>query len=173
MTAFDFTKLVDVGPLKPGLLYPYQSDGVAFLLSKKRAVLGDDMGLGKTRQAIVSMQMGAPEGKVLVVCPAALKLNWRREILLVDPDAAVEVVGSRIPAAENPRWLIINYDLLGKHALRLHDVGCERDKAGNRQLHFDHYCALILLFLLNPVLRSFRALQQGVGPTLTFRVADV
>ena len=44
---------------------------------------------------------------------------------------------------------------------RLHDVGCQRDKAGNRKLHFDHYCALILLFLLNPVLRSFRALQQA------------
>jgi Transposase DDE domain len=44
---------------------------------------------------------------------------------------------------------------------RLHDVGCQRDKAGNRKLHFDHYCALILLFLFNPVLRSFRALQQA------------
>ena len=44
---------------------------------------------------------------------------------------------------------------------RLHDVGCLRDKAGNRKLHFDHYCALILLFLLNPVLRSFRALQAA------------
>jgi Transposase DDE domain len=44
---------------------------------------------------------------------------------------------------------------------RLHDIGCQRDKAGNRKLHFDHYCALILLFLLNPVLRSFRALQQA------------
>jgi hypothetical protein len=44
---------------------------------------------------------------------------------------------------------------------RLHDVGCRRDKAGNRRLHFDHYCALILLFLLNPVLRSFRALQAA------------
>jgi hypothetical protein len=44
---------------------------------------------------------------------------------------------------------------------RLHDVGCQRDRAGNRLLHFDHYCALILLFLLNPVLRSFRALQQA------------
>src|SRR5262249_26356598 len=30
-----------------------------------------------------------------------------------------------------------------------------------RKLHFDQYCALILLFLLNPVLRSFRALQQA------------
>ena len=44
---------------------------------------------------------------------------------------------------------------------RLHDVGCQRDKAGNRKLHFDQYCALILLFLLNPVLRSFRALQAA------------
>ncbi len=44
---------------------------------------------------------------------------------------------------------------------RLHEVGCRRDKAGNRKLHFDQYCALILLFLLNPVLRSFRALQQA------------
>jgi len=44
---------------------------------------------------------------------------------------------------------------------RLHDVGCQRDRAGNRKLHFDHYCALILLFLLNPVLRSFRALQAA------------
>jgi hypothetical protein len=44
---------------------------------------------------------------------------------------------------------------------RLHEVGCQRDKAGNRKLHFDQYCALILLFLLNPVLRSFRALQQA------------
>lgn len=44
---------------------------------------------------------------------------------------------------------------------RLHDVGCQRDRARNRKLHFDQYCALILLFLLNPVLRSFRALQQA------------
>ena len=86
LSGFDFARLADVRALKPGLLYPYQSDGVAFLLSKKRAVLGDDMGLGKTRQAIVAMQIGAPEGTILVVCPASLKLNWRREILMVDPE---------------------------------------------------------------------------------------
>ena len=52
MTTFDIAKLVDVGALRAGLLYPYQSDGVAFLLSKKRAVLGDDMGLGKPASRI-------------------------------------------------------------------------------------------------------------------------
>ena len=44
---------------------------------------------------------------------------------------------------------------------RLHEVGCQRDKAGNRRLHFDQYLALILLFLFNPVVTSLRALQQA------------
>jgi hypothetical protein len=43
----------------------------------------------------------------------------------------------------------------------LHKVGCGRDKAGNRQLHFDQYCLLVLLFLFNPVVRSLRAIQQA------------
>jgi len=44
---------------------------------------------------------------------------------------------------------------------RLHEVGCQRDKAGNRELHMDEYCVLILLFLFNPVVTSLRALQQA------------
>jgi hypothetical protein len=44
---------------------------------------------------------------------------------------------------------------------RLHQVGCQRDKAGNRQLFMDQYCALVLLFLFNPCLRSLRAIQQA------------
>jgi hypothetical protein len=43
----------------------------------------------------------------------------------------------------------------------LHDVGCARDKAGNRCLHYDQYCLLVLLFLFNPIVRSLRALQQA------------
>jgi hypothetical protein len=42
----------------------------------------------------------------------------------------------------------------------LHRVGCQRDKAGNRRLHFDQYCLLVLLFLFNPMVRSLRALQR-------------
>jgi hypothetical protein len=44
---------------------------------------------------------------------------------------------------------------------RLHDAGCVRDKAGNRTLHFDQYCTLILLALFNPVARSLRGLSQA------------
>ena len=44
---------------------------------------------------------------------------------------------------------------------RLHEVGCERDKAGNRQLHFDQYCLLVLLYLFNPIVKSLRSIQQA------------
>jgi hypothetical protein len=53
------------------------------------------------------------------------------------------------------------FDKLAPLLARLHDVGCQRDKAGNRELHFDQYCLLVLLFLFNPVVRSLRAIQQA------------
>lgn len=44
---------------------------------------------------------------------------------------------------------------------QLHEVGCARDKAGNRELHFDQYCLLVLLSMFNPIVRSLRAIQQA------------
>ena len=46
---------------------------------------------------------------------------------------------------------------------RLRDVGCQRDKAGNRELFFDGYCKLVLLSTWNPCINSIRMLQQAVG----------
>ena len=42
----------------------------------------------------------------------------------------------------------------------LHEAGCGRDKAGNRELHFDDYVLLILLYLFNPLIDSMRMLQK-------------
>jgi hypothetical protein len=53
------------------------------------------------------------------------------------------------------------FDKLAPLLARLHEVGCDRDKAGNRTLHFDQYCMLVLLFLFNPVVRSLRAIEQA------------
>jgi hypothetical protein len=44
---------------------------------------------------------------------------------------------------------------------RLHDVGTQRDRAGNRTLFFDQYCGYILLFLFNPIVTSLRGIQQA------------
>ena len=53
------------------------------------------------------------------------------------------------------------FNQLGPLLQRLHDDGCERDKAGNRKLHFDQYCMLLLLYLFNPTLTSLRGIQQA------------
>lgn len=102
-------------------LFPHQIDGVAFLLGRRRAILADDMGLGKTRQSIVSLRHLAPKGPYLVVCPASVKHNWAREIDQVIPEASIFVVeGSRqIDLAAT--WIILNYDILGRHREAIED----------------------------------------------------
>lgn len=74
-------------PLRNSLLkiplLPYQLDGVAFVVGAGRAVLADDMGLGKTIQGVGVAELLAREAgirKVLVICPASLKSQWRNEI---------------------------------------------------------------------------------------------
>jgi len=64
-------------------LLPYQLDGVAFAAGAGRAVLADDMGLGKTIQGIGVAELLRREAgisKVLVICPASLKSQWRGEV---------------------------------------------------------------------------------------------
>lgn len=53
------------------------------------------------------------------------------------------------------------FDALAPLLDRLHGVGCSRDKAGNRELHYDQYCMLLLLYLYNPTVSSLRAIQQA------------
>jgi len=53
------------------------------------------------------------------------------------------------------------FNKLAPLLVRLHDDGCARDRAGNRELHYDQYCMLILLYLFNPTLASLRAVQQA------------
>jgi SWI/SNF-related matrix-associated actin-dependent regulator of chromatin subfamily A-like protein 1 len=103
-------------------LFPHQIEGVAFLLGRRRAILADDMGLGKTRQAIVSLRHLTPGGPWLVVCPASVKRNWAREIELVAPHASVLVIDGSAPVAPAAEWVIVNYDILQRHADTLLDV---------------------------------------------------
>lgn len=52
-------------------------------------------------------------------------------------------------------------DLLLPLLREFRDVGGARDKAGNRNLHFDEYCLFVLLAMFNPLTRTLRALQRA------------
>lgn len=72
-------------------LLPYQTEGVAFLAARKRALLADDMGLGKTIQAIYAARaIGAKTVRVL--CPASLVGQWQSEFARHAPAIEVAVV---------------------------------------------------------------------------------
>ena len=55
---------------------------------------------------------------------------------------------------------------------RLHNDQCQRDKANQRDLHYDQYCMLILLYLFNPTVTSLRAIEQAIEslPDTIYRV---
>ena len=106
----------------PGIrarLHPYQVEGVAFLAGRGRGLLADDMGLGKTLQAIAAaywMRQHDGVERVLVVCPASLKLQWAREIEKFTGLEAQVVQGSveaRGVQYRNPSpFHLVNYELV-------------------------------------------------------------
>jgi hypothetical protein len=71
--------------------------------------------------------------------------------------------------AQKPRPTIREADLkglkyfrmLGPILERLHSDACDRDRAGNRSLFFDHYTALLLLYFFNPIVTGLRSIQQA------------
>ncbi|MBW7865669.1 MAG: DEAD/DEAH box helicase [Candidatus Hydrogenedens sp.] len=98
-------------------LYPYQQKGALFAAKAGRCLIADDMGLGKTVQAITAVEILAKTagvGRVLVVCPTALKHQWKQEIERFTARTARVVEGlsperRRLYGAED-FYKITNYD---------------------------------------------------------------
>lgn len=104
---------IDKGGENHGL-FQHQIVGVEFLKEKRKVILADEMGLGKTRQAIIAI--GKSKGMKLVICPASLKINWKREILMVYENEKVQTIESgKEVRIEEDGWVIINYDMLLKY----------------------------------------------------------
>ena len=104
----------------PGELMPFQLEGVKALVESRQLLLADDMGLGKTLQVIVALRVLLLRGEiesVLVVAPASVLDQWRRELLKWAPDLRAMVV--RGSAAERGwQWAtpvhvaLVSYDTL-------------------------------------------------------------
>mgnify|MGYP000282686946 CR=1 FL=1 len=88
---------------------PHQIVAITKLLENEKYILADDMGLGKTTSAIIAAMEGGFK-KILVVCPASLKINWKKEIMNYDTEKNVSIVDS-VDFKVN-KWTIVNYDIL-------------------------------------------------------------
>jgi superfamily II DNA or RNA helicase len=93
-------------------LRPYQSQGVAFLATIKRAMLADAPGLGKTLQA-----SSAAIKPVLITAPTYLVEQWANFLAEQYPEDRISLaVGSRAKrtkALDTPAdWFIINHQML-------------------------------------------------------------
>lgn len=90
----------DLDPILESIALPhelrdYQKRAVAFLTSRKSALLADDMGLGKTVECIVALRVlhGQVKWKrCLVVVPTSLRRNWKREIETWAPEMRPRLV---------------------------------------------------------------------------------
>ena len=96
--------------------FKHQLVGCKFLLKEKKAILADEMGGGKTMTSILACEN--IKGKKLIVCPSSLKLNWQKEIKIVNKNATTYVVngdGYQLSEIELNDYIIMNYDVLNKY----------------------------------------------------------
>ncbi len=99
----DYSKYSNRPPLE------HQKIAIEKLLANNRYILADDMGLGKTTAAVIA-SIESQAKKVLIICPASLKINWKREI--------ENYSDRRIFIIEGRKWgstfdyYIINYDII-------------------------------------------------------------
>ena len=114
-------------------LFPYQKEGIDFVLFKKAAIIADEMGLGKTIQAITSAILKKQIfgfKKVLVVCPATLKSQWKKEIEKFTDEKAIVISGTPEErelqyADDSYLFYIVNYETVLRDSLSINKAGVD------------------------------------------------
>jgi SWI/SNF-related matrix-associated actin-dependent regulator 1 of chromatin subfamily A len=87
----------------------HQKEAIEKLLKNNRFILADDMGLGKTTSVVISA-LETEVKKILVICPASLKINWMREFQLYT-DREIFICEGKKYSTESD-IVIMNYDIV-------------------------------------------------------------
>jgi len=99
----DYSKYSNRPPLE------HQKEAIQKLVENKKFILADDMGLGKTTSTIIAaLETGAK--KILIICPATLKINWKREIENYSDRPIFISEGKQFSTEDD--FVIVNYDIM-------------------------------------------------------------
>ena len=110
---------IDYTPFSNRPPMEHQKPAIEKLLQNDLYILADDMGLGKTTTAIIA-NIIEKSNKTLIICPASLKINWKREIENYSDDP-VSIIDGKI--WEDGKYIIINYDILKNfHSLENEEI---------------------------------------------------
>lgn len=119
----DYSKYSHRPPLQ------HQKEAIEKLAGSRRFILADDMGLGKTTCTIIAaLETGAK--KILIICPASLKINWQREIENYSDRPVFISEGKKFSTESD--FVIVNYDILKN----FHDTK-EKENSLLNQSNFD------------------------------------
>ena len=99
----DYSKYSHRPPLE------HQKEAIQKLVENKKFILADDMGLGKTTSTIIAA-LEAGSKKVLIICPATLKINWKREIENYSDKTIYIAEGKNFNTDAD--FVITNYDII-------------------------------------------------------------
>ena len=99
----DYSKYSHRPPLE------HQKVAIESLLKNKKFILADDMGLGKTTSTIIA-SLETNSKKILIICPASLKINWEREFWLYSKQKTFVCDGKNY--SEDADIVIMNYDII-------------------------------------------------------------
>ena len=166
--SIDFEKYSKRPPLS------HQKEAIQKLVENKKYILADDMGLGKTTSTIIAaLECGAK--KVLIICPASLKINWQREIENYS-DRPVFICEGKNFSNEHD-FVILNYDIIKN----FHDTK-RKDESQILNANFDlvvvdeaHYiknAQAQRTKLINDIVKKIDRLWLLTGTPMTSRPID-
>jgi SNF2 family DNA or RNA helicase len=126
------TQMPDYSVIKAEL-FPYQKEGIEFVLFKKAAIIADEMGLGKTIQAIAAAIFKKQIfgfHKTLIVCPATLKAQWKKEIERFTNEKALIVTGTPDEREKQYKddayfFYLVNYETVLRDSLAINKAGVD------------------------------------------------
>ena len=152
----------------------HQKEAIQKLVGNKKFILADDMGLGKTTSTIIAaLETGAK--KVLIICPATLKINWKREIENYSDKSVYIAEGKNFDG--NNDFVIINYDIIKN----FHDAK-KKDESKILDANFDlvvideaHYiknAQAQRTKLINDIVKNIDRIWLLTGTPMTSRPID-